>query len=391
MGSKLFSCLPVRRNLFLKTLTHFCFNFSTLSEGNASNSNAPSQNLFLYFVTTRFNMSSADVAKMLKLNPTLGRLKTLDKVEQLVNMLNRHGCAEDQIANIIRTQPSLMTTSVERLLEPNIQVLKDLGLERENITKIVTRFPCILAFKLEILHSNLDFFKTVFPTQDFMIKAIMRNYAILSPRWQKVFKPSVAFWKGFGFCGIELTKFLLINLWVLMRSSLTPEQLDLIRKIGIQKESKMYKYVVSVVAKSRIEVLKAKINNLQLCGFSPEEALEVVRFYPSVLEISEEHVQKKMEFMFNHMGLSVDFVTKHARMFTMSLDKVMRPRFSVLRSMTAMNRAGEVKQTRIYSALKIKEAKFVAQIIEGHPESAALWTVYKNAIANVSESSKTQR
>ncbi|XP_057823442.2 transcription termination factor MTERF15, mitochondrial-like [Cryptomeria japonica] len=312
MGSKLFSCLPVRRNLFLKTLTHFCFNFSTLSEGNASNSNAPSQNLFLYFVTTRFNMSSADVAKMLKLNPTLGRLKTLDKVEQLVNMLNRHGCAEDQIANIIRTQPSLMTTSVERLLEPNIQVLKDLGLERENITKIVT-------------------------------------------------------------------------------SSLTPEQLDLIRKIGIQKESKMYKYVVSVVAKSRIEVLKAKINNLQLCGFSPEEALEVVRFYPSVLEISEEHVQKKMEFMFNHMGLSVDFVTKHARMFTMSLDKVMRPRFSVLRSMTAMNRAGEVKQTRIYSALKIKEAKFVAQIIEGHPESAALWTVYKNAIANVSESSKTQR
>ncbi|GLJ32343.1 hypothetical protein SUGI_0650920 [Cryptomeria japonica] len=166
-----------------------------------------------------------------------------------------------------------------------------------------------------------------------------------------------------------------------------PEQLDLIHKIGIQKERKMCKYVMTIVAKSHIEVLKAKINNLQLCGFSPEEALEVVRFYPSVLEISKEHVQEKMDFMLNHMGLFVDFVTKHSRMFTMSLDKVMRPRFSVLQNM----RVGEVNLIRLHSMLMMSKAKFVAQIIQGHPESTTLWTIYNNAITNVSKSSKAQR
>ncbi|GLJ32347.1 hypothetical protein SUGI_0650970 [Cryptomeria japonica] len=104
--------------------------------------------------------------------------------------------------------------------------------------------------------------------------------------------------------------------------------------------------------------------------------------------MAEDTFKKKMDFMLNHMRLSMDFVTKHPRMFTMSLDRVMRPRFLVLQSMTTMNGAEEVKPTRISSMLLMTEAKFVAQIIEGHPESAALWTVYKNATANVSRSSK---
>ncbi|GLJ32354.1 hypothetical protein SUGI_0651140 [Cryptomeria japonica] len=167
-----------------------------------------------------------------------------------------------------------------------------------------------------------------------------------------------------------------------------PEQLDLIRKIGIHKESKMYKYVVNIVVNNRIEVLEAKIENLQLCGLSPEQALELVRVDPSVLNKSEENIKKKMDFILNQMELSVDFVVKHACMLSMSFEKVIRPRFLVVQTMTAMNGAGEVKPTRIGTVLKMTEAKFVAQIIQGHPESAVLWTVYKNAIANVSEISK---
>ncbi|GLJ32346.1 hypothetical protein SUGI_0650960 [Cryptomeria japonica] len=240
MIAKLCFCLPVRRNLFLQTLTHFRFNFSILAVSNVSNSNAPSQNLFLHFVTTRFNMSSADAVKMLKFQPSLGRLKTMDKVEQLADMLSRHGCTKDQIANIITTQPSLMTVSVGRLLEPKIQVLIDVGVERENISKILTKSPSILTAKLEILRSNVDFLKTVLPTQDFLLRAIMRNPNILKLSSQKVLKPSVAFWEGFGFRGTELTKFLLLNPRVLTLTSLTPEKLDLISKIGIHKESSGY-------------------------------------------------------------------------------------------------------------------------------------------------------
>ncbi|GLJ32361.1 hypothetical protein SUGI_0651250 [Cryptomeria japonica] len=381
----------LRRSLFLKTPSHFRFDFSNLAENNVSNSNAPSENLFAHFVTTRFNISSAVAAKMLKKEPTLGRLKTLDKVEQLADMLNRHGCTEVQIANIIRLRPSLMKTSAERVLEPKIQLLKDLGVERENIPKIVTMSPNILASKLETLRSNLEFLKSVFLTNDFLVRAIMRSPNIIVLSVQNKLKPSIAFWEGFGFHGVEFIKFLLFNLKILTCSSLSPEQRDLIRKIGIQKESKMYKYVVSIVARSRIEGLEAKIKILQLCGLSPEEVWGLVRANPVVLTKSEESIKTKMDFILNHMGLSVDFVTKYPNMISMSLDKVIWPRFLVLQSMTAMNGAGEVKPTRLGTMLMLTEAKFVARIIERHPESAALWTVYKNAIADVSKSSKIKR
>ncbi|GLJ32357.1 hypothetical protein SUGI_0651180 [Cryptomeria japonica] len=284
-----------------------------------------------------------------------------------------------------------MMVSLVRLLEPKIQVLIDVGVERENISKIVTKCPSILTAKLETLRSNLEFLKTVFPTNDFLVRAITRSPFIIRLNLQNVLKPSVAYWEGFGFQGIEFIKFLLIDPWVLMRSSLTPEQLDLNRKIDIQKESKMYKYVVSIVARSRIEVLEAKIVNLQLCGLSPEEACELIRVNPSVLNKSEETIKKKMDFMLNNMGLSVDFVTNHPRMLTMSLDKVMRPRFLVLQNMKAMNGVEEVNPTRLCTMLTVTEAKFVAQIIERHPQSTALWTVHKNAIADVSKSSKIKR
>ncbi|GLJ38229.1 hypothetical protein SUGI_0778260 [Cryptomeria japonica] len=386
MSSKLF-CIFLRRNLLLKTPSHFRFNFSILAESNVGNNNAPSENLFAHFVTTRFNTSPADIEKMVRKEPSLGRLKTLVKVEQLADMLNRHGCTEDQIAKIIRLRPTLTTVSAERVLEPKIKVLIDLGMETENIAKIVVRHTAILTSKQEILRSNSDFLRTVFQTKDFLITAIMRSPSILC---LKALKPSVAFWEGFGFRGIELIKFLLFNPRVLTYSSLTPEQLDLIRKIGIQKEKKMYKYVVSMVANNRIEVLQVKIDNLQLCGLSPEEAWEIVRAEPSVLTKSEENVKKKMNFMFNHMQLSVNYVTKHPRMFTMSLDKVMRPRFLVLQSMTAMNGAGQVNPRGLLTILMMTQAKFVARIIQAHPEYAALWTVYKNALANVSKSPKVK-
>ncbi|GLJ13064.1 hypothetical protein SUGI_0204470 [Cryptomeria japonica] len=388
MITKLFFCFPLRRNLFLKTPTHFLFKFSSLAESNVSNINATSENLFVHFVTTRFNITSADAGKMLKCVPSLGRLKTLDKVEQVLCMLNRYGCTEDQIAKIIRSHPSLTVTSAERVLETKIQVLKDFGVERENMPKILTSCSRILTTKLETLRSILELLKTVFPKQDFLIKAIVNNPQFLGNQIQKTLESSIAFWEDFGFRGTELTKFLSINPRVLKRGTLTPAQLDLISKIGIRKENGTYKYVVNIVANGRIEVLEAKIDNFQLCGLSSAQAWEVVRGYPYVLLNSEETVKKKMDFMLNHMELSVDFVAKHSRMFTMSLDKVMRPRFFVIQTMTTMNGAGEVNPKRLFSMLMMKEAKFVAQIIQGHPESAALWTVYKNAIANVSETSK---
>ncbi len=75
---------------------------------------------------------------------------------------------------------------------------------------------------------------------------------------------------------------------------------------------------------------------------------------------------KKMDFVLNHMELSVDFVAKDLRLLSMSLEKVMRPRFFVLQNKRAMDGAGEDNPTQIFLMFMMPKVKFFTKIIQGH-------------------------
>ncbi|KAH9323377.1 hypothetical protein KI387_018016 [Taxus chinensis] len=359
-------------------------NFSTLASINVNSTTVYSNNLFTEFASSKFNISSQEVARIFKYVPSLERLQNLENVEQLVHMLRKIGFNRDEIAKIMRTQPTLLKTSVERVLEPKIRLLKDLGFEGEKLAKLLRIRPSIMGISLENeLLPKMVFLRSIFQSQDSLIKALLRDPSILCYNLEKILKPSLAYWEGCGFQGMELAKFIMINPGVLIRTSLTTAQVDLIDKIAIDKGSKMYKYVVSLVANSRMETLESKIDNLQLCGLSAEETWELVRACPSIFNLSQVHVKEKMEFLVN-TGFSLNFVAKHPRVISMSLERLLKPRFLVLHNMKLTNGEGHFRPERLYTMLMMPEAKFVTEIIKGHHESTALWTVYENAIAKAS-------
>ncbi|KAH9323378.1 hypothetical protein KI387_018017 [Taxus chinensis] len=302
-------------------------------------------------------------------------------------MVSKIGFSRDEIAKIMRTQPTLLKTSAKRVLEPKIQLLKDLGFEGGKLAKLLTVRPCIMGISLENeLLPKMTFLGRIFQSKDLLIKALLKDPTILCYNLEKILKPLVAFWEGCGFQGTELAKFLAINPGVLIRASLTPVQVDLLHKIAIDKGSKMYKYIVSIVANSRMETLESKIDNLQLCGLSAEETWELARASPSILYLSEENVKEKKKTLVN-TGLSLNFVAKHPRLISTSLEKLLKPRFLVLQNMNFMNGEGHFRPKRLFTMLMMPEAKFVTEkIIKGYHESTTLWTVYENAIAKASVS-----
>ncbi|XP_057822476.2 uncharacterized protein LOC131034886 isoform X2 [Cryptomeria japonica] len=328
--------IMLRSKLFIIPF-HFRNAYSTLTSTHAY-----SQNLFSHFASTKFNMSAADITRMFKRNPSLQSLQTLDKVEQFVDMLNRYGCSQVQIAKIMMSQPPIISTSAERILEPKIKLLEDFGFQGETLAKLLASYPYILSVSLEnTLLPKMEFLKNLFHSQEFLIKSLLRAPSIFSYDLEKTLKPSVVFWERWGFQGTELFRLLRHRPDILQRSSLTPAQVDLIREIGVAKESKAYTFIVGVVAISRIETLKAKIENLQLCGLSAEETWQVCRPAPQVLLYS-----KKIK---------------------------------------AMN----VSSLSLLSVLKMPEERFVRNIIRGHPESTTLWMVYENAISKASNHTKS--
>ncbi|XP_057822478.2 transcription termination factor MTERF2, chloroplastic [Cryptomeria japonica] len=370
----------LRSKLFIIPF-HFRNAYSTLTSTHAY-----SQNLFSHFASTKFNISAAHIARMFKWAPHLQRLQTLDKVEQFIDMLNRYGCSQVQIAKIMMTRPQMISTSAERIFEPKIKLLEDFGFQGETLAKLLASNPSILSISLENdLLPKMEFLKNLFQSQEFLIKSLLRAPSIFSYNLEKTLKPSVVFWERWGFQGTELFRLLRNRPDILQRSSLTPAQVDLIREIGVGKESKAYTFIVGVVAISRIETLKAKIENLQLCGLSAEETWQVCRPAPQVLLYSKVRVRETMNFVVKDMELPANYIVKHSCLLHLNLEKIMRPRFLVWQKIKAMNGSS----LSLLSVLKMSEERFVRNIIRGHPESTTLSMVYENAISKASNHTKS--
>ncbi|GLJ48078.1 hypothetical protein SUGI_1015130 [Cryptomeria japonica] len=346
---------------------------------NAYSTHAYSQNLFSHFAFTKFNMSAADIARMFKWAPSLQRLQTLDKVEQFVDMLNRYGCSKVQIAKIMMTQPQIIGISVEGRLEPKIKLLEDFGFQGETLAKLLASNPNILSTSLENkLLPKMEFLRSLFQSQEVLIKSLLRASFIFNYNLEKTLKPSVVYWERWGFQGTELFRLLRLEPGILQRSPLTPAQAILIREIGADKESKAYKYIVSAVATGRMETLKAKIENLKLCGLTAEETWQVLRAAPVVLRYSKVRVCETMDFVVKDMELPANYIVKHYSLFYLNLEKIMRPRFIVWQKIKSLNGPS----LSLFTALTMTEARFARNIIRGHPESTMLWTIYENALSN---------
>ncbi|XP_057823383.2 transcription termination factor MTEF1, chloroplastic [Cryptomeria japonica] len=322
---------------------------------------------------------------MLKRIPSLQKLRTLHNAEEVIHSFKKYGFTEAQIADIVRRRPQLFGCA-DSALESKIKLLEDFGFVDQNLFRLLRINPSILTLRLENgLLPKMEFLKNTFQSQDVLVKALIKAPRLLSFSLEETLKPSLAFWEGWGFFGTGLLGFLRLYPAVLSRKSLTPAQMDLIHKIGTCKERKMFKYVVGLVATSAPKTLEAKIENLKLCGLSAEETWQLLGTVPLLLCYSKENVSEKMNFLVNDMKLPASYVVKHANLLRINLEKTTRPRCLVWQKIKSIS---DLDLT-LLTVLSMPEARFVSKIIEGHPESKTLRTIYENALSNVSNRTKS--
>ncbi|GLJ32645.1 hypothetical protein SUGI_0656840 [Cryptomeria japonica] len=366
--------------------SHSRFALSTLAEKNGSVIHHL-ENPFAQFASTKFNISSVELARMFKWAPTLQRLQTLDKVEEFVGVLEENGFKQEQIARIMRSIPQYLVSSCKETRN-KVQLLKDSGICGEHLVKLLTGRPLILSFSLEQrLIPTVTYLLNLYQSQDLFLKSVFRYMSILTLSVENSLKPSIAFWENYGFRGGELTKLLVLRPNILRCISFTTAQLDLIQKIGVVKESKMYKHVLIFLASTRMTTLEAKIRNFHLCGLSYEETMELLSLSPHVFGLTEKNIRAKMDFMVNNMELPPNSIIKYRKILYVNLDKVLKPRFFVWKKMASMNGFEHFKIKSLLTMLNMREADFLTKILKGHPEAATLLAIYEKGLADASSSS----
>ncbi|KAK6929646.1 Transcription termination factor, mitochondrial/chloroplastic [Dillenia turbinata] len=302
------------------------------------------------------------------------------------------GCTDDDISQILRRRPSLRNADLTNL-QSKLNLLSGLGLTSSDLVKIVNCRPRFLNCRINTcFDERLRFLHKLFGSRDMLIKAIVRNPSLLTYDFHRKIKPVIGLYEELGIHGNDLVSMLLTRPTLIPRTTLNEEKLNYIRRTGISKDSRMYKYVVTLFAISRLETIHEKMANLERFGLSEDQVFGLIGRSPLLLTLSIDKVQRNMTFVLGSLKLSADVILTHPFLLYSNLETLLRPRFALIGRMRVMGLVPQIKGTSMLTLLRMKEKRFLKAYVKCHDNDIAneLMEFYTNAkgVKRLAEASK---
>uniref|UniRef100_A0A5B7BLX2 Mitochondrial transcription termination factor family protein n=1 Tax=Davidia involucrata TaxID=16924 RepID=A0A5B7BLX2_DAVIN len=346
--------------------------------------------------TATTTTTTTTTTTVLQLNETLEEKVVLEGIQDhpknSKDVFRRWGCSETDISRIFLRRPSLRNTDLT-ILQSKLNILSELGLASSDLAKIINCRPRFLSCRInQSFHERLEYLQALFGSREMLLKAIIRNPSLLTYDFHHRIKPVVAIYDGVGVSRKDLIPMLLSRPTLIPRTSLNDEKMDYIRRTGISKDSKMYKYVVTLIAISRLATIREKLANFEKYGISEDEILGLFGRSPLVLTLSIDKVQRNMTFILGTMKLPASVVLDHPFLLFFNLEAVLKPRGLLMGKIQDMGLVSQIKGPTMLRALRMNEKRFVKAFIKCHPEDVAseLMEYYTNAkdVKRLAESSK---
>ncbi|KAJ8620353.1 hypothetical protein MRB53_028882 [Persea americana] len=96
------------------------------------------------------------------------------------NLFRSYGCNDADVSKILFLRPYLSRANT-KLLQSKIELLQSLGLAGSDLIETITSHPRFLSCRLsDNLHDRIRFLKSLFGSQELLLKAIIRNATLLS-------------------------------------------------------------------------------------------------------------------------------------------------------------------------------------------------------------------
>ncbi|XP_042947609.1 uncharacterized protein LOC122280693 isoform X2 [Carya illinoinensis] len=276
-------------------------------------------------------------------------------------------------------------TQVEVVDHPknSIDVLRKWGCSDDDILKIIVRRPYLGQADIANLQSKLNMLSGLGIGAHDLVKMINS-----SPR----IKPAFAQYQELGVSRKDLIPMLLSRPTMIPRTSFDEEKMEYIRKTGISKDSKMYKYVVTIISISRHETIRQKLGNFEKFGFSEDEIFNLFGRSPLMLTLSVDKVQRNMTFVLGTMKLPASVVLQYPFLLYSNLETVLKPRVLLAGKIDDMGLDSQIKGPTMLRALRMTEMRFLKVFVKCHPKDVAdeLLEFYKCAkgIKRLAEASK---
>lgn len=342
----------------------------------------------LKLITIKYPLTT----RALHLNDTLEEISVQEHPTDSIGVFRKWGCSDSDISKIFLRRPGLRNANPHNL-QFKLNILHNLGLSSSDLVKIINCRPQFLNRRINLfVDERREYLEALFGSKETLLKAIIRNPSLLTYDLHSRIKPIISLYEEMGISKKDLTSMLISRPTLIPRSSLNEEKLEYIRKTGVSANSRMYKYVVALIAISRLETIREKVGNFQKFGILEGEVLSLFGRSPVVLSLSVDKVQRNMTFVIGTLKLPASVVLDFPFLLLYNRDTTLKPRFLVAEKIQDMGLSPQIKGPSMLRALRMEEKRFLSTFVNCHSEYVAkvLMDYYRNVqgIKRLAEGSK---
>ncbi|XP_062087435.1 uncharacterized protein LOC133794235 [Humulus lupulus] len=303
------------------------------------------------------------------------KLKNPERADSVLAFFREHEFSGTQFSKIVRLRPRILSSDPEKTFLPKFEFFYSKGYSKKDLASLIYS-------DTRILYRSLD--RNIAPIYNLLKSVLPNELLVYGSKHQRV--PLLKNWKSvttnlwlsrdLGFTNIA---FILQNFPEIL--ILKPERfssiVDKVKDMGFCP--KKFTFWFAVCTLSRKDFKKTWNRNCKAYmrfGWSEDDILNAFKMHPNCMAMSENKIEKSMDFLVNKMGWSSKNIVKCPVILFYSFEKRILPRCSVVQVLLAK---GLIKKDISFcGVIQSVESKFLKKYVtKYHEHVPTLLSVYK--------------
>ncbi|KAM3755468.1 hypothetical protein ACB098_02G041800 [Castanea mollissima] len=303
------------------------------------------------------------------------------KADLVISFFKHHGFSQTQISNAIREHPKVLVSDPHKTLLPKLEFFHSKGFTTSDIATVLSRNSRILkrSLKNQIIPSFV-FLKNLLGTDGNTNATVRRFPGILIVKLDTHVVPNINLLRENGvpesnICASIKKYPRFITIGAIRFKGIVEE----VKEMGFDPLGLSFILAIFAMGGMNKSTWERKVNAYKRWGLSEEEILVAFGRSPHCIRASEDKITRVMDFLVNQMGLEASLIVKRPQLLTLSLEKRLIPRASVIQ---VLQSKGLVKKLFYLPAVfEYAEELFLQKFVMPYEKEASeLLQLYKERL-----------
>lgn len=338
------------------------------SVSQVKSENLENQNQCLESFTVSYLVDSCGLSlESAKSNSRFVKLVSSKKPDSVLALFKDHGFTTDQITNVIKSFPRVLSLSPDDVILPKLMFFSSIGFSTSDTAKMISSCPKMLSHSLnKRMIPCYDALKSILVEEENIVKCLKRGYRCFSLKITDCVSPRVSICRELGVPDKSIK-------WLVQVSPITffsPERrfnelLNRVCSYGFDPKKAGFVHAMVAFDHTSEATMERKFKLFQRFGWSKEDFVAAIMRFPNCVMVSDEKIMYTMEYLVNNIGLQARDIVARPVVLGLSMEKRIKPRNQVISLLLSK---GLVKKEDInyFTILKLKSSEFMDKFVLKH-------------------------